>query len=609
MCDNDEKDNKDRSEQGLISDILDGVVFAPVGTQLPRPPPDFRSRSNLSSFRELTPPPPPAPPAPPAADVTSLINSGAIYDEAESSDVKESTKVRVQSPLPALPAANRLGNHQFENPLYEALTDCHSGDHHSDRAKQEATYADIDDGVHYQIVTSDVAVAGHCAAEQFYDCVDHAGHVWRDDGQLNGCIYENVDDVQTYANISLPADPVFNQPDILTALILDLDPNSTSSSSPPSLKDASDVTPTASSSGNSSLHTSAGHSPNCTLDALIGLNRRISVNSCDSALFTGLLRAVDSPAHYPPLIIRIESNGSAVNDCINETLKQFEQLEQESNLLFSRAGDVAHVYENQMDVQEEQVLDQMSGGHGEQPASTTGLDLAAVPVAELLDLLQVTPSRDHLSDEDGDDGLEKPEMPLSPPPPTTPQPELPSQWDQVPVAVELPDLAVAECEGIFKASVVDLLDGPCSLPSDLNSGRHRQESGDRINRVASPSRLNIGARIAEDELKLQQRKDAIRSEMLGIENIGESFDQLERSRCNIIGKQSVKAKRLDSWVGAAGLQTPDPDTNTKFTEPPLDGAESQSRKPDTKFTEPPLDGAKSPSRKPRYVFISFFLNR
>ena len=75
---------------GLIAEILDGVVFTPPGSEaVPRPPPDNRSRSALTSFRSPSPPPSQAPPPTLEAPIKSKEN------------VKIDTKILFQQELNA----------------------------------------------------------------------------------------------------------------------------------------------------------------------------------------------------------------------------------------------------------------------------------------------------------------------------------------------------------------------------------------------------------------------------------------------------------------------------------------------------------------------------
>ena len=234
-------DQEEVNSQGLISDILDGVVFTPVGRNepIPRPSPDFRSCSNLSSFKADPPPAPPslpnipnktsAPePLPPVAPLPTK--------SADSCDV-------ANSPFPQEPATGKLSFQKELSAVINKRRNSTAIYRRTDEPlepptpqEEEVTYAAIDESLsHYQTITRGKPLADHPDTERVYDNVcpdpvdaiyanfnraDHGPSVDDEEG-----IYENVEELQqTYANIRSPSANTGKR-NVLTALILDVNSN------------------------------------------------------------------------------------------------------------------------------------------------------------------------------------------------------------------------------------------------------------------------------------------------------------------------------------------------------------------------------------------------
>jgi len=404
------------------------------------------------------------------------------------------------------------------------------------------TYAAIDEShPHYQTITRGKPLSDHPDTERVYDnvCPDpedaiYANFNQTDHGPTGSSqdeeegIYENVEELQqTYANIRSPAANTGKR-NVLTALILDVNSNNCRT-----IK--SEGTPSSSSSGNSSIPSASPQvSPSDSLTEghvqHVGSTRSIS-RSPDSGVFVGLLRpATLTTDGNQPLVIRIKEQPNLLKRRLNETIKQFEQLEKESSTLVSCNRRLR--------------LNRKTG------------EMEEMPLEELLDRAQVEPSENEQVDDDDLEGAPPPQMPNSPPP-VAPQPK---SRTLVPSVVN---------DGIFQASVANVDSQPSSVSTEeMNNNSLEFRSMSPI----SP-RGNMGAIIVEDKIKKQQLKDQIRSEKVGIENIGDSFEDIERERWDIIEQLTPKAKKTSSWLPASS-----DDSSTNFQKQPIDGVDGPKKR-------------------------------
>ena len=261
----------------------------------------------------------------------------------------------------------------------------------------------------------------------------------------------------------------------------------------------------------------------------VGSTRSIS-RSPDSGVFIGLLRpATLTTDGNQPLVIRIKEQPNLLKRRLNETIKQFEQLEKESSTLVSCNRRIR--------------LNKKTG------------EMEEMPLEELLDRAQVEPSENQQVDDDELDGVAPPQMPSSAPP-VAPQPK---SRTLVPPVVN---------DGIFQASVANVDSQPSSVSTEeMNNNSLELRSMSPI----SP-RGNMGAIIVEDKIKKQQLKDQIRSDKVGIENIGDSFEDIERERWDIIEQLTPKAKKTSSWLPASD------DASTNFPKQPIDGVDGPKKR-------------------------------
>lgn len=176
-----------QSASGFIAEILDGVVFTPPGSEaIPRPPPDNRSRSALTSFRNPSPTASPvrssaeelakAKVAPEAADSQQILFQQELNAtiKKRSQNLLESSpsaatagSIRTQSPLPPLPILPAVVEEidGLDNPLYQSLAECISGSEpilypDKDIPESDSTYSNIEETLpHYQTVVSGTPVS------------------------------------------------------------------------------------------------------------------------------------------------------------------------------------------------------------------------------------------------------------------------------------------------------------------------------------------------------------------------------------------------------------------------------------------------------------------
>lgn len=633
------------SSVGFISDILDGVVFTPIGaSELPRPSPDTRSRSSLSSFR-----PPEAEEestnpttvttttstnkqlesikairtkSPPPTDLETLfqrelaakIKKRCLENqqrqlEAASGVTNPPLSRSVQSALPPIPkliadpiattepTSPNGSTGEFENPLYQTLDECYSGtatpppppplptDHYD-----EITYAVIDenDSSHYQTVVSGILVteereeeeeervyaqvADDLIGEQIYDTAKSPTETASETGDA---IYENLEEFQeqTYANILSPPDcsHLSRSSNVLTALVLDVDAAVAASSSA-SRSSNSSSSGNSSSSPQQSTSSPEQLSPTDSL-ANVSVGSVRSIHSPDSGVF-GLLKPADFLVKSETLVIKVKTDSPPNNqsDLLDRTLKEFERLEQLSTFEYlpkqsskmNEFGVLLTPTEEKVSgsgTTEEPVLLQVTNGDNKT------VPISEIPIERLLDLAgSVEPSDVNSAQSDSDDGgAEPPSMPMSPPPSE--------------IFRNLDD------DGLFQASLVSVdSQGSSMTTSSLNSGLKETndtsdtESMSTIPTVRTPEpKMNLGAKIVEDQVKRMQELEHARNQRLGLEDVGESFDKLSSSRLDVIDQMKPKTVKRKEWLSPAKDNNTDQEELTSFIAQPLDGKQRSGK--------------------------------
>ena len=625
------------STVGFISDILDGVVFTPVGaSELPRPSPDTRCRSTLSSFR-----PPETEEAnqqqeqrqepqqhqtlkpsvsnklelikairtksPPPPDLETLfqrelaakirkrcLDSLQREQEESSPAVSNPPSTRsTQSALPPIPKAvvntvvdtshpidSSLG--EFDNPLYQTLDECYSEPTSPppppplplDASNSEAGYAVIDEPnslAHYQTIISGAAVdqaeeeervyaqvADDLTEERIYDIADKS---LTDTASLGDVIYENLEEFkeQTYANVLEDSSRSKN---VLTALVLDVDAAVASSSNSRSSN--------CSSSGNSSSPQQSSSSPEqlSPTDSLanVSVGSVRSVGTPDSGVF-GLLK----PADYSDTsMIEEKNNSSDQADLLDRTLKQFEQLEQMS--MFNSSPKQSKTDMNDSGVVLTQPEEKVSGSEElvspvvlEAKAEDKMVPISEIPISQLLEMAgTVVPSDVNATNLDENEDVneqEPPRMPMSPPP-----------------------LNSAQEDDLYLASLV-------SVDSQGSSMTTSSASADSIRSVRSPEpKMNIGAKIVEDQVKKMQELEHARNEKLGLEDIGESYEKLNSSRYDVINEMTPKKAKRAVWLTSTAEE------------------DSNQQEPSADLKSQPLDGVSRPGKTIFHILFHCWKN-
>lgn len=651
------------SSVGFISDILDGVVFTPVGSsELPRPSPDTRSRSNLSSFRptpesvepETIHPVAPAvagganqlepiklirAKSPPPTDLETLFQrelAAKIKKRCQETQLRQlesssaptsagpSSISRSQSSaLPPIPKTNvepvaavssDAVAAEFENPLYQTLDECYSGSPAllppppppplpptpAADNDEDATYAVIEERnlPHYQTVVSGAlvtdndeeervyaVVADGLAEDKIYDTVQQSAV---EAGADSDAIYENLEEFQdreqgdqTYANIRPPPDcsPLPHSTNVLTALILDVEAASVAASAS-SISRSSNGSSSGNSSSSpqqSSSSSSVQLSPTDSL-ANVSVGSVRSISSPDSGVF-GLLQ----PAHFSSgsststINAKQEALPTAQHNFLDQTLKQFERLEQLSSGIFENSQKQSRKMEDDSlstKTEEKVAVPEQIENPVLLPAVMADdkiLPISEMPIETLLDLVgAVEPSEENRpeSDEEQERVDPPPQMPMSPPPGESIHTYDPGNED-----------------GLFQASLV-------SVNSQASSSIKESDSSDmeslskELFFVRSPEpKINLGAQIVEDQVKRTLERDRVRNEKLGLDDVGESFDRLSSKRYDVISEMIPKTTKRKDWL---------PPTNTD-----QDGSSDQSN-------IQPLGGSRRQSGK--FTFF-FFLSR
>ncbi|KAI9564967.1 hypothetical protein GHT06_008708 [Daphnia sinensis] len=647
------------SSVGFISDILDGVVFAPAGSsELPRPSPDTRSRSTLSSFRPtpeseeqtnhpvITPAPATSSAnqlepiklirakSPPLTDLETLFQRELAakikkrcqdtqqrqLEKSPIAPVSAPTIVRSQSSaLPPIPKIVEDPVHsvvadvvvaEFENPLYQTLDECYSGSPTllppppppplppalpSDN-DEEATYAVIEErnASHYQTVIPATSSSHNGEEQRVYAQVNHSDEEERvyaqvadglveeklydtvqqseDTGVDPNAIYENLEELQerqqTYANIGPPSDctQLSHPANVLTALMLDVE--ATSAVTPASsISRSSDGSSSGNSSGSPQQSTSSPEQLSPTDSLANGSIESVrNIGSPDSGVF-GLLQ----PAHFSSDLssptdalnsnVKTELKSGGQQDFLDQTLKQFERLEELSSGIFESSLKQSN---NKMED------DLQSSGMEEKvgaPEQTTQpvllpvvmaedkiLPISEIPIETLLDLVgSVEPSEakrpESESESDDERVVRPPQMPMSPPP-----------------GEPFRTFDPANEDGLFQASLV-------SVNSQASSSMKESDVSDMESlskeTIRSPEpKANLGAQIVEDEVKRMQERDRIRNEKLGLDNVGQSFERLSSNRYNVISEMTPKTTKRKNWLSPA---TEDATSSDQLEPPPLDG--------------------------------------
>ncbi len=636
---------------------MDGVVFTPAGSsELPRPSPDTRSRSNLSSFR-------PTPesvdePAHPIAATASAANQlepikliraksppptdlETLFQRELAAKIKkrcqETQQRQLESSSPSSPPVSTGGSStisrsqssalppipktndepviivspdvvvaEFENPLYQTLDECYSGSptllppppppplpptSQTDN-DEEATYAVIEErnAPHYQTVVSGALVthkeeeeeervyaivAEGIAEDKIYDTVQTSAEITVD----SDAIYENLEEFQdreqseqTYANIRPPPDcsQLSDSTNVLTALVLDVEAASAvASASSISRSSNSSSSGNSSSSPQQSSSSSVQLSPTDSL-ANVSIGSVRSISSPDSGVF-GLLQpanfSANSSTPTDKFTIKKEALSNTQHNFLDQTLKQFERLEQLSSGIFESSQKQFNKMEDDLLLtrKEEKVAvaeqivkpvflsDVMS--------DDKVLPISEIPIETLLDLVgAVEPSEVNRaeSEEDEERVDPPPRMPMSPPPGEPFRTYDPANED-----------------GLFQASLVSVNSQASSSIKESDTSDTESLSKERFIRSPEP-KINLGAQIVENEVKRTQERDRARNEKLGLDDVGESFDRLSSKRYDVINEMKPKTAKRKDWLHSPS--TDQDGSSDQSTLQPLDGNRRQSGK-------------------------------
>lgn len=638
------------------------MVFAPVGSsEPPRPSPDTRSRSNLSSFRptpesedqpvhaataaetssvnQLEPIKLIRAKSPPLTDFETLFQRELAakikkrcqdtqqrqLENSSSVPVGASTIIRSQSSaLPPIPkviddpvnaVVADVVVAEFENPLYQTLDECYSGSPTllppppppplplalQSENDEEATYAVIEERnpSHYQTVVSETSashngeelriyaqvshndeeervyaqVAEGVIEDKLYDTVQQSEEIGADPN----AIYENLEELQereqTYANICSPSDcnQLSHPANVLTALMLDVE-----ATSGITLASSISRSSNGSSSGNSSSSpqqsTSSPEqlSPTDSLaNSSMGSVRNIGTP--DSGVF-GLLQPAHFSSDLSPLTDTLNNNekmelvSNNQQDFMDQTLKQFERLEQLSSGIFESSQKQSNKMEDDMlsnRMEEKVALEKTT-----QPvmlavmmADDKIMPISEIPIETLLNLVgSVEPSEANRPESEWESEEERvvlpPQMPMSPPPGEPFRTYDPANED-----------------GLFQASLVSI-NSQASSSSMKESDVSDMESFTKETVRSPEPKANLGAQIVEDDVKRMQERDRARNEKLGLDNVGESFERLSSNRYNVISEMTPKTTKRKNWLSSTTDASAD-----QLEHPPLDGSRRQSGKP------------------------------
>ena len=348
---------------------------------------------------------------------------------------------------------------------------------------------------------------------------------------VKDAIYENVEDLAIYADLHpplpvLPDTKHIENNSVLQELILDVSNPQHSPSDPGTIQK---VTPDGSSSGISSGNSSSVESPQLSPSDSIerdsGSARSVS-RSPDSGIF-GLLRPVLTP-------LEAVVSEDPIRKCIDQTLKQFEKLEEESSALASSV----HPHS------------------GIEPPVHCG-------VPESFSTMPATNEDPHVEDSDINIELSLRADASS----STGS----SSSDEEEFVCKKP----SGTDGIFAASLV-AIDSPPPSMKNLS--------------LESPRKPEVPLK-PEIPKKPEELRSISRHQLLS---------QVERDGLNLIDRQKVKLKRINSWLlDEKGLQSPvdgSCDEAPSAPSAPL-GAPSalnDSQDPQT-FTQLPTGSVKSPS--------------
>ena len=615
-------------------------MFTPVGaSELPRPSPDTRSRSTLSSFRPAEPStaeeePPPAvvhqpqvtssnillepikalrTKSPLPADLETLfqrelaekIKKRCQDRQLDSNSCSSSPISRsLQSALPPIPKA--ISNPavvvvapaattdavaaEFENPLYQTLDECFSGSpspptppplptRSADDSEEHYAVIDEREAPHYKTVVSGALVYADVQQrrgdgkveeeeeeeeERVYaqvadDVIADYDTAKLDIGSDSDAIYENLEEFQdrqqTYANVRPPPDcsHLSLSAKVLTALVLDVNAAAAAASSA-SRSCNSSSSGNSSSSPQQSTSSPEQLSPTDSL-ANVSVGSVRSIGTPDSGIF-GLLKPANFSSSPPSntFVSKVKpEQQSFQQDLLDQTLKQFERLEELSSGIFES--------NNRMDDENSGVL--LTRSHEEdekagevKPVLLPGVPISEIPIRKILDLVGSIEPSEMSSGSDEEEGRAPPRMPMSPPP---------------------SDSYRNYEDGVFQASLVSVdSQGSSSLTSSsIKEGDSDLDSltKDRFVRSPEPG-SNLGAKIVEDEVKRMQQRDRARNEKLGLEDVGESFDKLKIQRYNVIDEMTPKTTKRKDWL------SPLPEPTNQLEPPPLDG----NRRPSGKST-------------------------
>nr|CAH0105745.1 unnamed protein product [Daphnia galeata] len=453
---------------------------------------------------------------------------------------------------------------EFENPLYQTLDECYSGSptllppppppplpptSQTDN-DEEATYAVIEErnAPHYQTVVSGALVT-HKEEEE-----EERVYAIVAEGIAEDKIYDTV---QTSAEITVDSDAIYENleefQDREQTLVLDVEAASAvASASSISRSSNSSSSGNSSSSPQQSSSSSVQLSPTDSLANVVSIGSVRSISSPDSGVF-GLLQpanfSANSSTPTDKFTIKKEALSNTQHNFLDQTLKQFERLEQLSSGIFESSQKQFNKMEDDLLLtrKEEKVAvaeqivkpvflsDVMS--------DDKVLPISEIPIETLLDLVgAVEPS-------------ENANVSASREPFRTYDP--------------------ANEDGLFQASLVSVNSQASSSIKESDTSDTESLSKERFIRSPEP-KINLGAQIVENEVKRTQERDRARNEKLGLDDVGESFDRLSSKRYDVINEMKPKTAKRKDWLHSPS--TDQDGSSDQSTLQPLDGNRRQSGK-------------------------------
>lgn len=561
---------------GLISDILDGVVFAPVGTaETPQLSPHTRSRSTLLSFRPAAAAS--AEPEEPNAEPSAKINLEAIPDSVKPLRTSSTDLVRINSikaPLTHLPpnletlfqqelaakvkkrslvvqqqqqqqqvksvskpkeeppraperkVASPVEPPEFANPLYQVLHDCLSGTippapplppDWYDRVDDEATYADIDetDASHYKTVKSTALRTAPAKEEAIYAQVGDRTKANKSSGKVT--VEKEAEAI--YENVEDLHEVEQTYANILPVV----DSNSNSKVLTALVLDvataasrAVDLSSRSSGHSSDSPPTSSPEqlSPTDSL-ANVSVGSVRSIGTPDSGVF-GLLR----PASEEAVRSADEKEDSQKPsqdkiELLSNTLQQFEKLEKLSS---------------EFTVPKQTVKIEKSVSFALE--MSTDIEMETVDILSLSKKVEVK----EIDLEKEDDYQ-----------------EFSTELNHIGTVVkEEPKPAHSKSESCGDNKLNELFEAKLATcdadeKSEQKGDRHSEEQRP-ASRVVSPEPDNLGARIFEDVSRKRERLERERNQKLGLVEAGESLERLNLKRYDVIEQMTPKKPKKVDWL-------------------------------------------------------------